>query len=158
MSNQVKKETETTALAGPRGKRYIMKLADGKYLGYPKDSDPKEELDMIMVDNEEDAILINRSTRSFVEKDYYTWSFYPHGDTKKGKRMDVRLIGDFRRVFGSNHDSLAVSWKPEHETGGRFYMIVPKTPESLRPRLGNKEEKLIAAVNGGFDVTLIEKK
>ncbi|WP_147300513.1 hypothetical protein [Tenacibaculum gallaicum] len=146
-----------TLLKGPKGKRYIMRLAENKYLGYPKDSKEKEELDMIIVDNEKDAILINKSTKSLVEKGYYTWAFYPNGDKKKGKRIDYRLVGDFRRIFGSNHDSKAVSWKPENENGGKFYAVAPKVPEALHPRIGNKGDKLIAAANGGYDVELIEK-
>jgi len=146
-------------MSGPKGDRYRMKLKDGQYLGYPKDTDINKEYDLIIVENEEDGILINRSKKSVVEKGYYTWAFYPHGDKKKGKRIDYRLIGDIRRVFGNKNDSLAVSWKPENEDGtGKFFSVMPpKTQqELLRPRLGNKGNDLIAAVNGGYDITLIK--
>ncbi|WP_462163358.1 hypothetical protein [Pseudoalteromonas xiamenensis] len=143
-----------------KGDRYIMKLKDGQYLGYPKGTKIDEEHDLIVVEKEEDAILINRSTKSVVEKGYYTWAFYPHGENKKGKRIDYRLKGDFRRIFGNKNDSLAVSWKPENEDGtGKFFSVMPpKTQqEVIRPRLGNKEGKLIAVANGGYDITLIKK-
>ncbi|CAL2106396.1 conserved hypothetical protein [Tenacibaculum sp. 190524A02b] len=153
------KETENLILSkGPKGKRYIMKLAEGQYLGYPKNTDPEKEENMIIVDNENDAVLINRSTKSLAEDGYYTWAFYPHGDKKKGKRIDYRLRNGIRRIFGNNNDSLAVSWKPEHENGGKFYAVAPKVPEALHPRLGNKGENLIAAAKGGYEIELIERK
>jgi len=148
-------------MSGPRGDRYRMKLKDGQYLGYPKDTDINKEYDLIIVENEEDGILINRSTKSTVEKDYYTWAFYPHGDHNKGKRIDYRLKGDFRRIFGNKNDSLSVSWKPENKDGtGRFFSVLPpKTQQDVfRPRLGNKGEVLIAAAKGGYDITLIKQQ
>ena len=98
-----------------KGNRYIMKLKDGQYLGYPKGTDINEEHNLIIVEKEEDAILINRSKESLVEKGYYTWAFYPHGDNKKGKRIDYRLKSDFRKIFGNKNESLSVSWKPENK-------------------------------------------
>lgn len=145
-------------LGGPRGKRYIMQLSENQYLGYPKNTNINEEHCLIIVDRKEDAIVINRSTKSLVREGFYTWAFYPHGDKKRGKRIDVKLKGDFRRVFGSKHDTTSVSWKPEHESGGLFFCVLPKVPETLLPRLGKKEGKLIAAINGGFDTKLIEVK
>ncbi len=155
-NNEILLDTDLVKLGGPRGKRYIMQLGPNQYLGYPKNTKINEEHFLIIVDNSEDAIVINKSNRSFTREGYYTWAFYPHGDRKKGKRIDVKFKGEFRRIFGSKHDSTSVSWKPEHENGGLFYCNIPKFPESFMPRLGHKEDKLIAAINGGYDIKLIE--
>jgi len=101
-------ENENVALGKPKGPYYKMKLVGKGWLGYKEN----KEKYLSVVSDEKDAITINKSTKSKLPRksEFYTWTFYPNGRSKSGLRIDFHTTADVRRIFGSKHDSTAISW------------------------------------------------